>query len=486
MARSSADAASAAPSGDAAGAVPGASGAAAVAVYDRRPFFERALRHGAAMRILDAERLDAIRRDAPKGLVQIARFFGTEFLRPELERARERMVNLIGLHLEDATGGDLDRAAQLLRDHSLLSRSKQGSDMLKALIAMPDSSHFGLADDDAAFGERDDHLPQLARWSLRNIDDYRAERDRRQAARDRIDAACWFAARSDVSRDDLREAQVDAEAVIRTGLLAHAASGRVQLPSWSRFAALVAQLRRRAAAGPLASGLPAELPPRFAPLARDLWAAMERDDLPRILDAAVTPKKLFTQTVSFLGRYHWADGDAGEIGDFDRAVSDQWARLTQGHTDDSSLLTLFLCIAAGVPPRTALTESAAASLVRRLRKHGYDAEKPSDFIREFAPHEHHNDYQRLWKQFADDTRRDLLDERDTKLFEALSALRLHCNLVAAPEKPARKAAPPAVAPAGEPPPAPAGKTSPKAPRKTPRTTAAKPAPTTAARRAASS
>ena len=458
MARSSADAASAAPSGNAAGAVPGASGAAAVAVYDRRPFFERALRHGAAMRILDAERLDAIRRDAPKGLVQIARFFGTEFLRPELERARERMVNLIGLHLEDATGGDLDRAAQLLRDHSLLSRSKQGSDMLKALIAMPDSSHFGLADDDAAFGERDDHLPQLARWSLRNIDDYRAERDRRQAARDRIDAACWFAARSDVSRDDLREAQVDAEAVIRTGLLAHAASGRVQLPSWSRF----------------------------APLARDLWAAMERDDLPRILDAAVTPKKLFTQTVSFLGRYHWADGDAGEIGDFDRAVSDQWARLTQGHTDDSSLLTLFLCIAAGVPPRTALTESAAASLVRRLRKHGYDAEKPSDFIREFAPHEHHNDYQRLWKQFADDTRRDLLDERDTKLFEALSALRLHCNLVAAPEKPARKAAPPAVAPAGEPPPAPAGKTSPKAPRKTPRTTAAKPAPTTAARRAASS
>lgn len=424
-------------------------GASGIAVYDGRPFFERALRHGVAMRILDAERVAAIRRDAPKGLVQIARYFGTEFLRPELERARERMVNLIGLHLEEATGGDLDRAAQLLREHSLLSRSKQGSDMLKALIVMPDSSHFGLAEDDAAFGERDDHLPQLARWSLRSIGDYRAERDRRQAARDRIDAACWFAARSDVSRDDLREAQVDAEAVVRTGLLAHAASGRVQLPSWSRFAALVAQLRRRAAAGAPLDAVPAELPPRFAPLARALWAAMEREDLPRILDAAIAPKQLFTQTVSFLGRYHWSDGDAGEIGDFDRAVSAQWSKLTQGHTDDSSLLTLFLCIAAGVPPKTALSETAAASLVRRLRKHGYDADKPAEFIREFAPHEHHNDYQRLWKQFAAETRRDLLDERDTRLFEAMTALRLHCNLVAPsakkPSKAAADAAPPGAA-----------------------------------------
>jgi hypothetical protein len=471
---------------------PTAAAPASVAVYDGRPFFERALRHGVAMRILDAERLDAIRRDAPKGIVQIARYFGTEFLRPELERARERMVALIGLHLEDASGGDLDRAAQLLRDHSLLSRSKQGSDLLKALIVMPDSSHFGLAEDDAAFGERDDHLAQLARWSLRSIDDYRAERDRRQAARDRIDAACWFAARSDVSRDDLREAQVDAEAVIRTGLLAHAAAGRVQLPSWSRFAALVAQLRKRAAAGPLAPGLPAELPARFAPLARDLWAAMARDDLPRILDAAVTPKQLFTQTVSFLGRYHWADGDAGEIGDFDRAVSDQWAKLTQGHTDDSSLLTLFVCIAAGVPPKTALTETAAASLVRRLRKHGYDEEKPADFIREFAPHEHHNDYQRLWKQFAAETRRDLLDERDTKLFEALSALRLHCNLIAPagkPAAPAKQVAPDAAPGARKPPAkkaaaraepaAPAGGPPAKAPRaaakKAPPTPAKKPA-----------
>ena len=42
--------------------------------------------------------------DAPKGMVQIARYFGTEFLRPELEKARDRIVNLVSLYLESTSG----------------------------------------------------------------------------------------------------------------------------------------------------------------------------------------------------------------------------------------------------------------------------------------------------------------------------------------------------------------------------------------------
>ncbi|MDX9914203.1 MAG: hypothetical protein RBS77_06510, partial [Candidatus Moranbacteria bacterium] len=122
----------------------------ALALHDARSFFERALVHGADHGILNADKLAVLHAEAPKGMVQIARYFGSEFLRPELERARERMVNFISLHLQEASGGDLAKAAQLLAEHSLLSRSKAGTDMLRQLIALPESSHFGMQGQDEA------------------------------------------------------------------------------------------------------------------------------------------------------------------------------------------------------------------------------------------------------------------------------------------------------------------------------------------------
>ena len=71
-----------------------------VALFDDRPFFEKALAYGVQHGILDNAKLDAIQTDAPKGMVQIARYFGSEFLRPELEKAKDRIVNLVSLNLE--------------------------------------------------------------------------------------------------------------------------------------------------------------------------------------------------------------------------------------------------------------------------------------------------------------------------------------------------------------------------------------------------
>jgi hypothetical protein len=73
-----------------------------------------------------------MRADAPKGMVQIARYFGSEYLRPELEKARDAPGQPGEPVPGDSCGGDLRRAAEALRDHSLLSRSKGGSDLLKA------------------------------------------------------------------------------------------------------------------------------------------------------------------------------------------------------------------------------------------------------------------------------------------------------------------------------------------------------------------
>jgi hypothetical protein len=47
-------------------------GQTTVSVYDARPFFEKALQYGLAHGIINAAKLDAIRQDAPKGMVQIA------------------------------------------------------------------------------------------------------------------------------------------------------------------------------------------------------------------------------------------------------------------------------------------------------------------------------------------------------------------------------------------------------------------------------
>ena len=411
-----------------------------VALFDARPFFEKALAYGVAHGIITPDKVTAILNDGPKGMVQIARYFGTEFLRPELERARERMVNLISLYLEYTSQGDLHTAAQALRDHSLLSRSKGGSDMLKALLVMPDHSHFGMSDSSADTTFSDDQIPLLARWALRPLRDYQQELAARTGMQQQRDAAIWFARKLGLPRDDLVDAQTDAEAVIRTGLLM-AAAGVARMPNWAQFERAVLLLRKRHAASPgaLQIVVPADLPAPYQAIVQAVRASVLRDDLPKLLDASITPRKLLLQSLGFMGKYFWRDEGIEDVSDFDNAVSAQWAKLTQQHTDDSSLLTLFLCITADVPRKTTLTETSAASLVRKLRKNGLDTTLASAFIREHAPHEHHNDYQRLWTAFIADAERDLMDERDTRLVEAMGCLQLHCNIVQAVKKQATRA-----------------------------------------------
>ena len=74
--------------------------AQAIATVDSRPYFERALCHARTEGLVDAARLEAIHREGAKGIVQLAAYFSTANLRPELEAARTRLVTLVGLALE--------------------------------------------------------------------------------------------------------------------------------------------------------------------------------------------------------------------------------------------------------------------------------------------------------------------------------------------------------------------------------------------------
>jgi hypothetical protein len=409
-----------------------ASALSTVSLYDARPFFEKALVYGVQGGIIDQEKLDAIRLEAPKGMVQIARYFGSEFLRPEIEKAKDRMVNLVSLYLESTCSGDLQRAAQSLQDHSFLSRSKGGSDMLKALIAMPTNSHFGMNE---FGGFTDAHIPQLAKWTLRSLADYQAELAQRSQVALVIDAALWMADALGMEATDLQEAGKDAEAVIRTALLMHAAK-RTRMPDWVAFEKTILALRSKnkvagqagGAAPTLAITCPKNLPHEYQAVVQTVVQSIQADAA-KILDPTLPVRKLFDQTPAFIGRYFWTEDALSEVDHYDRENSAVWTKATGGHNDDSSLLTLFLCIAAGAPHKTLLTEKAAMALIRKIRKTGLQPELASQYIQAHAPEQHQNDYAQLWADFVHEAQPKLQSDFDYALRDALALLVRDCNVL---------------------------------------------------------
>ncbi|MDO9357525.1 MAG: hypothetical protein Q7T70_00860 [Polaromonas sp.] len=397
----------------------------AVSLYDARPFFEKALQHGVQHGIIGAEKLEAMRVEGPKGLVQIARYFGNEFLRPELEKARDRMVNLISLYLESSTGGDVQLAAESLRDHSLLSRSKGGSDMLKALIAMPQNSHFGMNE---RGGFSDAQIPLLAKWSLRSLPDYQAELARREQVAQVVDAAVWLAGELGMDTDELEEAGKDAEAVIRTALLTLAAR-RSEMPDWLAFDKMIGALRKKHAGntGALTVLLPKNLPAPMRPVVERLRQSVLAD-APKLLDVALPARQLFDRSPAFMGRYFWIEDALAEVDHHERAASAAWHKVTGGNTDDGSLLTLFLCVAAGAAPKTMLTEKSATALVRKIRKSGFHAGLSSQYLLDHAPAQHQDAYLSLWEEFVEEAQATLESDAVHSLNDALALLRRECHV----------------------------------------------------------
>jgi hypothetical protein len=398
-----------------------------LSLFDARPFFEKALVYGVQNNIISPQKLEAICTDAPKGMVQIARYFGSEFLRPELEWAKDRMVNLVSLYLESTTAGDLQQAAESLRDFSFMSRSKGGSDMLKALIAMPQNSHFGMNE---RSGFTDDQIPLLAKWTLRSLPDYQTELAKRSQVAQVIDAAIWMADQLGLDAGDLEEAGKDAEAVIRTALLVFSMK-RTEVPDWIAFEKMILTLRKKYGASITAAAttvtIPKDLPPQFRAVV-ELVRQSVLSDLPRILDTSLKTRKLFDQTPAFMGRYFWQEDGLNEVDHFDRAISEKWTKATGGHSDEGALLTLFLCLAATATPKTLLTEKGSATLVRKIRKDGLKPEVATEFIMAHAPEQHQGDYTRMWMEFIEEAQSTLLSDHDYALNDAVALLRRECNV----------------------------------------------------------
>ena len=330
---------------------------------------------------------------------------------------------MVSLTLEIQSGGDLRKAAEQLREHSFMSRSKAAFDMLKSLIVMPQNTHFGM-NEQGSFSDK--HIPYLAKWSLCTFADYQAELHKRQRVAQVINAAIWMADQLGLHADDLEEAGCDAEAVIRTALLALAIKHK-EMPNWVGFQKIIATLRKTNPKKTINLAIPKNLPEEFKSALEQLLQNVEAD-LPKILDLKITPQKLFNQTPAFVGRYFWVEDGLSEVDHFDRQTSAVWTKATGGHNDDSSLLTLFLCIATGSTGKTLLSEKAATTLIRKIRKSGLQSELVTSFIQANAPTEHKEDYSEIWASFIDDALEILENHGDHKLQDALSLLKRECNV----------------------------------------------------------
>ena len=393
-----------------------------VAVFDTQPFFEKALVYGVQNGIINQDRVVHILNDAPKGMLQIAEYFGTQYLRPNIEEARTRIVNLVSLFLLDRSGGDLDKAARSLRDNTFLSHSRGGSEMLKALWAMPECD---------VIGSVDERSPRefLADWSLRDLAEYRLTREHRREYHLAISAALWFAEHLGVAPASL--SMVPVGSFLRTAMLVHlAGNSPPAIPNAAGFVSILEAIRKK--------GVPAKgrkrirevfqiLPESYQAIARRYLQEVETEDLPRILDTSYPLDKLLEELIQ--KGYFLRDFDLEDASLFDAAVSKEWQKITGGKTDDDSLLTIFVCIAADMLPKPALTRAVARALIRKVRADGFQREPVLAFIRACAPHEMQDGLERLWNEFFQEAETYLLDTSDTTLGEALAFLKENCFVV---------------------------------------------------------
>lgn len=400
----------------------------ALATFDNRPFFDKALHYGVAQQIITPGRLQDLQTEFAKGIVQIANFFGTAHLRPDLELALHRMVNLISLSLEDMSGGDLPIAAASLRDKTLLAHSKAGSDMLKRLHAMPDST---LIDRGPVSAESQRaYLDQKTADTI-PLAEHLSELALRQENRNTIDFAFWLAKTMGVSRDDVD----DAESLIRSAMLViFVDQAEFNLPTRTAFVRLF-----KSAKHPKArlnevrlKGILREAPTEFQRLARRAMDRFIERDLPRIRAASSTADKLLYGDAG--ENYFVSESLDDDVREYDRLVAKEWDRVTRGEADDPAVVaTVFIFVATGLPPKASMLLREAKEVIAAFRSSGFDSQAVIRFVDDHAPEAIREELQKFWTgELKGEAEEQLSDHDpnwpDTHMERALEYLRKTCRV----------------------------------------------------------
>lgn len=366
----------------------------AVATLDQRPFFEKAIKFGQEQGVLLPADIQAIVAGAPKGIVQIANFFGTAHLRDNLEIARVRMVNLVSLYLEQASDNNLLAAARLLKEKSVLSLSKGGSDLLKMLHAMAEVAILG---DEAHHNDsQKNYLNEKTFAQPMTLKSYMAEKASREQIQLQLATASFLAGKLGIKSRELNG--VHADSLIKSALLIiFVKDAKLEIPGKAGFARLI-----KAAQAKTASLEVKRLDNLLASASFDIQARIRQEmeafistDLPKIRAASSRIDMLLDP-----------DGEQGfyinedaleEIGEFDKMTAKEWYRVTKGEADDPSVLaTLFLFIATGLPPKATALLKEAKEVIRIFRSSGFDSNAVMAYIEKHAPYSSQEELKRLW------------------------------------------------------------------------------------------
>ncbi|MHB1083424.1 MAG: hypothetical protein ACYCZA_01080 [Thiobacillus sp.] len=398
-----------------------------LATVDHRPFFDKTLHYSIKQGMITPDQLPGLQEAFSKGIVQIANYFGTAYLRPDLEHAMHRMVNLISLYLEDLSEGDLQVAAASLRDKSLLSHSKAGSDMIKRLHAMPDSTLI-MGDPVSAESQRA-YLDEKTASDAIPLAEYRTELAMRQENRNTIDFAFWLANKMGVSRDDID----DADSLIRSAMLViFVDQAELKIPTRTAFVRLIKAAKQSKAKLNEArlQGLLKEAPTEFQNLARRAMERFIKMDLPQIRTSSSTADKLLYGHAGAV--YFVSESLDDDVREYDRLVAMEWDRVTHGDAGDPAVVaTVLFFVATGLPPKSSMLLREAKAVIRNFRTNGFDSQAVIKFINDHAPETIREDLQKSW---TDDLKRDaeeqLIDSDpnwpDTHMERALEYVRKTC------------------------------------------------------------
>jgi hypothetical protein len=398
----------------------------AITTFEDRPFFEKALRFGIQQGIISDEKISAINIEAPKGLVQIAKAFGSPFLRAEIELARFRIVNLVSLYLSETSRNDLKAAARLIRDNTFLTLSRGGSTLLKELFALPEYPILGLLDN----GHVEDFLEFWSR--KKSSKDYQQAKKQRLVFQAEIQLARKLSVVMKLPLSIFQDQHCEADALIRSALLikmqkVSANSEIVPQHCFDQieFASLLNSMRKK---GLTRLEDPIILPGiKLNEIEQNIVTLLKNDivanDLPKITNKKLSLDNLIHQLKS---RYFILGHEMEDTAHYDTLVSKEWNTHTKGKNDIDAILTLLLCKAAKAPDNITLSKSTARKIIKKIRSEGFYPELGSQFIKEHAPFEKQESLLEDWLDFCEQAEIYLLDKDDLSLDGALHFLNENC------------------------------------------------------------
>ena len=406
-----------------------------VAAYDNAPFFEKALKYAVDNNIIDQARLAEIINDAATGSLQIAEYFDeSTHLRKNLEVSMKRMVSLVSLHLEDTTDGELDKAAQLLKDKPFRALSRGGSQMLKALYNMPEDEHFGSTRLDS---ERE-FLKKCLSKEL-SVAKYRQSFKDCEQYKSHLNLATLLVKKLGATTSELDEMHASTQLVIRTSLLSlaygakKAIANKTKFPDENTLFEIFTSIRKEwALLGDVtcSSKFMDDVPAEFQAYTKATLQSIQSEDIPKIVNQAISLESVLNDLKH--SQYFYLHNQLNEVSRFDKALAADWFALTggidaSGNDEDSSLLTLFLCVAAGVDRKSTLKVFEAKKAVLNIRENGLLQNEVLSLIKT-APHDDIEQLTSLWDDFIDEALPYLLDSSDENLHEVIMYLTERCNI----------------------------------------------------------